>query len=66
MAPPTLQSLHPVQLGEQLVDDAVGDPRAVVTPPGCQRLELIEEEDAGFGCLSSDTHTHTHGGELAL
>lgn len=54
-AAPTLQSLHSVQLGEELVDDAVSDPRAVVTPPGCQGLELIEEEDAGFGSLSPET-----------
>lgn len=56
-APPTLQSLHPVQLGEELVDDAVGDPRAVVAPPGCQRLKLVEEEDAGFGRLSPETQS---------
>lgn len=61
----TLQSFHSVQLGEKLVDDAVGDPRAVVAPPGRQGLELVEEEDAGFGGLSSDTHTQ-HGCELVL
>lgn len=55
-AAPTLQSLHAVQLGEKLVDHAVGDPCAVVTPPGCQGLELIKEEDAGFGSLSPETH----------
>lgn len=52
--PPTLQSLHPVQLGEQLVDHAVGDPGAVVAPPGRQRLELVEEEDAGLGGLGPE------------
>lgn len=51
---PTLQSLHAVQLGEKLVDDAVGDPRAVVAPPGGQRVELIEEQDARLGGLSPE------------
>lgn len=55
-ASPTLQSLHAVQLGEKLVDDAVGDPRAVVAPPGGQRVELIEEQDARLGSLSPETN----------
>lgn len=65
-APRTLQSLHSVQLGEQLVDHAVGDPRAVMTPPGRQRLELIEEEDAGFGSLSPETHGRESEMQLKL
>lgn len=60
-ASPTLQSLHAVQLGEKLVDDAVGDPRAVVAPPGGQRVELIEEQDARFGSLSPETNRQRGG-----
>lgn len=63
-ASPTLQSLHAVQLGEKLVDDTVGDPRAVVAPPGGQRVELIEEQDARFGSLSPETNRKGGGGEF--
>lgn len=48
---PTLQSLHPVQLGEKLVDHTVGYACAVVAPPGGQRVKLIEEQDAWLGSL---------------
>lgn len=42
----TLQSLHPIQLGEKLVDYTISDSCAVVAPPGGQRVELIKEQDA--------------------
>jgi len=48
---PTLQPLHPVQLGEELVNHAVGDPRAVMAPPRSQRVKLIEEQNAWLGSL---------------
>lgn len=48
---PTLQSLHPIQLGEKLVDYAISDPCAVVAPPGSQWVKLIKEQDARLGSL---------------
>lgn len=48
---PTLQPLHPVQLGEKLVDHTVSDTRAVVAPPGGQRVKLIKEQDARLGSV---------------
>lgn len=47
----TLQSLHSIQLGEELVDHTVGYTCAVVAPPGGQSVKLVEEQDAGLGGL---------------
>lgn len=47
----TLQSLHSIQLGEELVDHTVSDTCAVMASPGGQRVKLIKEEDAWFGSL---------------
>lgn len=52
IATPTLQPLHSVQLGEELIDHPVRDPRAVVAPPGRQGVKLVKEQDAGLGGLS--------------
>lgn len=48
---PTLQSLHPVQLGEELVHHAVCYTCAVVAPSWSQRIKLIEEKNAWLGSL---------------
>ena len=58
----TLQSLHTIQLGEELIDHTVGHPRAVVAPPGGQRVKLIEEQDAWFSSLRSgmDKENYSH------
>lgn len=48
----TLQPLHSVQLGEELIDHPVRDPRAVVAPPGRQGVKLVKEQDARLGGLS--------------
>lgn len=47
----TLQSLHPIQLGEKLVDHTISDSCAVVAPPGGQWVKLIKEQDARLGSL---------------
>lgn len=57
MLRPTLQPLHPIQLGEQLVDHTVGYSCAVVASPWRQRVKLIEEQDARFGSLCPETET---------
>ena len=57
---PTLQALHPVQLGEELVDHAVCHPCVVVAPPGGQGVKLIEEEDAGRGGLGPTGQREEH------
>eukprot|EP00047_Mylnosiga_fluctuans_P003443 m.229109 g.229109 ORF g.229109 m.229109 type:complete len:354 (-) comp11853_c0_seq1:1953-3014(-) len=46
------RGLHAVELREQLVDDAVGDTRAVMASLWGQRLKLVEEQNAR-GCVLS-------------
>lgn len=48
----TLQTLHSIQLGQKLVYHSVGNPGAVVAPPGGQRVKLVKEQDARAGSLS--------------
>ena len=43
------QTLHAVQLGEKLVDDAIRHPRGVVSAPGRNRVKLVKEERARRG-----------------
>lgn len=47
----TMQSLHPIQLGEKLINYTVSDTCAVMASPGGQGIKLIEKQDARLGSL---------------
>lgn len=66
MFTPTLQPLHPIQLGEQLVDHPVGYSCAVVPSPRRQSVKLIEEQDARFGrlCPEKEARQDQTGGNI--
>lgn len=42
----TFEAFHAIELGEQLVDDAVSDARGVVATPRRYRVKLVKEQDA--------------------
>ena len=61
----SLQAFHAIQLGEQLVDHAIRDARAVVATAWGERVELVEEQDARLGGLCSAGHKFKLGSSFA-